>query len=70
MAKKLPKKIYGFWYLADSPEDIWLKTSDDPNEMVDQNESVEVGVYELVGRATITNTTTEPVTKVDVRTKK
>jgi hypothetical protein len=60
MAKKLPKlpkTIYGYWSDESGPNDLFLRTDPEPKSLVEVNETLRVGVYELVGYAIVKNTT-------------
>ncbi len=67
MARKLPKTIYGYWHNdGTQPSDEFLRTNDDPKELVDAGETLRVGVYELQGFVEVKNETRV----IPVKTKK
>lgn len=54
-SKPLPKTIYGKWEPMD--DDFFVSTSEDANTLVENGEKLRVGIYELVGYATVENKT-------------
>ncbi|HEV7297954.1 MAG TPA: hypothetical protein VGN72_01210 [Tepidisphaeraceae bacterium] len=53
---KLPQKIYGHWH-EEGTSDQFLRTDECPECLVENGETLKVGVYELVGYAEVKNAT-------------
>jgi hypothetical protein len=71
MKKKLPSKIYALWNEGSGQKgDEFLQCDYDAQELVEKGESAEVGVYEFVGLAYVSNRTSTETRRVKRKAKR